>query len=107
MRNLLLSPHFTIFALPNFPSPLLQPSPACPTTPHSVIIIDDMPVVSFPPPPSSPIPNPSSLVPPLHYYPSFFPRDPNRLLPLAPSTPHSHNEAWQEFTNLKLTLMIP
>ncbi|MBW0518855.1 hypothetical protein O181_058570 [Austropuccinia psidii MF-1] len=45
-RNLLASPHFNFFTLTNFPSPLLQPSPACPATPHSFIIIDDMPVRS-------------------------------------------------------------
>ncbi|MBW0512779.1 hypothetical protein O181_052494 [Austropuccinia psidii MF-1] len=26
---------------------------------------------------------------------------------LAESSPHSHNEAWQEFTNLRPTIMIP
>ncbi|MBW0475046.1 hypothetical protein O181_014761 [Austropuccinia psidii MF-1] len=57
-----------------------------PDTPHSIIIIDNSPVT--PPPPSSlEIPTASS--------------------PLAQSSPHSHNEAQQEFTNLLPTLIIP
>ncbi|MBW0483126.1 hypothetical protein O181_022841 [Austropuccinia psidii MF-1] len=53
-----------------------------PALPGSVIIIDDMPVGS--PPPLSPSPeNPTT------------------------SSPQSHNEAWQDFTELQPTLMIP
>ncbi|MBW0480189.1 hypothetical protein O181_019904 [Austropuccinia psidii MF-1] len=55
--------YFSFFPVPNFPSPLLGPSPTYPTTPHLVIIIDDMPVGSPHPPPSSPIPNPAPPVP--------------------------------------------
>ncbi|MBW0476740.1 hypothetical protein O181_016455 [Austropuccinia psidii MF-1] len=44
-----------------------------------------------------------SCSPSLHSYPT----DPNHLLPLEPSSPHSHNEAWQEFTNLQPMLIIP
>ncbi|MBW0489571.1 hypothetical protein O181_029286 [Austropuccinia psidii MF-1] len=51
-------------------------------TPTSVIIIDNAPVGSPPP---------------------FLPQ---RSLP-TPSSPHSHDEACQEFTNLQPTLMIP
>ncbi|MBW0484409.1 hypothetical protein O181_024124 [Austropuccinia psidii MF-1] len=53
-RNLLVIPHFNFFTLTNFPSPLIQPFPALPATPHSFIIIDKTPVGSPPPPPSSP-----------------------------------------------------
>ncbi|MBW0554325.1 hypothetical protein O181_094040 [Austropuccinia psidii MF-1] len=60
----------------------------CPATPCSVIIIDDMPIGS----PTSP---PSPCV-----TPPFSPT-------LVPSSPHSHNDACQEFTNLQPTLMIP
>ncbi|MBW0465883.1 hypothetical protein O181_005598 [Austropuccinia psidii MF-1] len=52
--------------------------------------------------------------PSLHSYPGSFPRDPshfpqepNLLLPPGPSSLQSPNEAWQEFTDLQLTLMIP
>ncbi|MBW0467099.1 hypothetical protein O181_006814 [Austropuccinia psidii MF-1] len=67
--------------------------PSCPATPTSIIIIDDTRV-------GSPLP------PLLHWF------LPQRSLPapprtLAPSSPHSHNEAHQEFTDLKPTLMIP
>ncbi|MBW0476324.1 hypothetical protein O181_016039 [Austropuccinia psidii MF-1] len=48
---------------------------ACPATPRSVIIIDNMPFGSSPE-----IPTASSSP--------------------GPSSPHSHNEAWQEFTDL-------
>ncbi|MBW0587426.1 hypothetical protein O181_127141 [Austropuccinia psidii MF-1] len=50
---------------------------ACPTAPHSIIIIDNAPVGS-PPPLRAPM----------------------------PSSPQSHNDTRQEFTNLKPTLMI-
>ncbi|MBW0486554.1 hypothetical protein O181_026269 [Austropuccinia psidii MF-1] len=46
--------------------------------PHFVIIIDDRPVGA----------------------PSHCPQEPNGLLTPAPSSPNSHHEAWQEFTNL-------
>ncbi|MBW0479068.1 hypothetical protein O181_018783 [Austropuccinia psidii MF-1] len=59
---------------------------SCPTAPRLVIIIDDTPVSSPAPPPSPP------LLPQRSLPTSFF--------------PHSHNEAFQEFSNLKPTLMI-
>ncbi|MBW0531894.1 hypothetical protein O181_071609 [Austropuccinia psidii MF-1] len=62
-----------------FSSPCLQTSPDCPTPPHSVITINNAPVRS----------------------PSYSPENPTA------SSPHSHDEARQEFTNLPLTLMIP
>ncbi|MBW0520474.1 hypothetical protein O181_060189 [Austropuccinia psidii MF-1] len=58
--------HFfnSFLTLPNFSSPLLHPSPDCPATPHSVIIIDDRPIRYPPPispslttPPSTPTPD--------------------------------------------------
>ncbi|MBW0499921.1 hypothetical protein O181_039636 [Austropuccinia psidii MF-1] len=58
---------------------------ACPTPHYSVIIIDDMPI-------GSPLP---------FLLPLMFPQDPTA------SSPHSHNEAFQEFTDLQPTLMIP
>ncbi|MBW0584015.1 hypothetical protein O181_123730 [Austropuccinia psidii MF-1] len=61
---------------------------ACPATPCCVIIIDNRPVGSSPPPPSPEIPPVAPKIP-------------------TASSPHSHNESWQEFTNLQLTLMIP
>ncbi|MBW0498372.1 hypothetical protein O181_038087 [Austropuccinia psidii MF-1] len=63
---------------------------ACLATPDSVIISDNTPIGSPPVP-----------LPPL--LPWFLPQ---RSLPV-PSSPHSHNVAWQEFTNLGLALMIP
>ncbi|MBW0486846.1 hypothetical protein O181_026561 [Austropuccinia psidii MF-1] len=48
-------------------------APARPATPASVFIIDNTPI-GFPPP--------------------------STLLPLEPSSPHSYNEVWQEFTDL-------
>ncbi|MBW0521714.1 hypothetical protein O181_061429 [Austropuccinia psidii MF-1] len=69
---------------------------AHPTTPHLVIIIDDMPVGSPPPPPSTPVPPPSNCN-----------QEPNCLLPPAPSSSHSYNDTRHEFTNLQPTLMIP
>ncbi|MBW0478773.1 hypothetical protein O181_018488 [Austropuccinia psidii MF-1] len=68
-----------------------------PTPPHSVIIIDDMPIGSPPcvPPPSTPTPVPSQEIPPIS------PENPTSY------SPHSHNEALQEFTKLRPTLMIP
>ncbi|MBW0539588.1 hypothetical protein O181_079303, partial [Austropuccinia psidii MF-1] len=52
---------------------------ACPATPRSIIIIDGMPVGSSSVPPRTPV----------------------------PSSPHSYDDACQEFTNLRPTLMIP
>ncbi|MBW0489278.1 hypothetical protein O181_028993 [Austropuccinia psidii MF-1] len=78
-RNLLVGPHYS--------SPLLCPSPARPAKPASVIIINNTPIGS-----------------PLHSFtrdPSHFPKNPTT------SSPQSHNEAWQEFTSLQPTLMIP
>ncbi|MBW0523569.1 hypothetical protein O181_063284 [Austropuccinia psidii MF-1] len=66
----------------------LTPNPA---TPASITIIDNMPVgcpCSFP-------------RDPFHFLPEH-----NHLLPSAPSSPQSHNDAWQEFMDLRLTLMI-
>ncbi|MBW0461084.1 hypothetical protein O181_000799 [Austropuccinia psidii MF-1] len=57
---------------------------ACPTTPCSIIIIDDMHIGSLTPTSSPPI----------------APKNPTASLP------QSHDEAWQEFTNLQLTVMI-
>ncbi|MBW0584244.1 hypothetical protein O181_123959 [Austropuccinia psidii MF-1] len=45
-RNILVSPNFTFLTLLKFSSPLLQPSPAFPATPCSIININDMPVGS-------------------------------------------------------------
>ncbi|MBW0520745.1 hypothetical protein O181_060460 [Austropuccinia psidii MF-1] len=74
-RNLLVSPKFS--------SPFLQPSPARPTPPHSIIIINDTPVGSPPPlspsltpPPSPHVPLPSTPIP----LPSQFPQELHRLL---------------------------
>ncbi|MBW0518169.1 hypothetical protein O181_057884 [Austropuccinia psidii MF-1] len=53
-RNLFVSTIFSCFPLPNFPSPLLQQSRACPATPTLVIIIENMPVGSAPAPPLLP-----------------------------------------------------
>ncbi|MBW0522805.1 hypothetical protein O181_062520 [Austropuccinia psidii MF-1] len=64
---------------------------ACPATPTSIIIINDMPFGAPTPPPS----------PPTLEIPPSAPRTP------APSSPHYQDEACQEFTNLKPTLMIP
>ncbi|MBW0492490.1 hypothetical protein O181_032205 [Austropuccinia psidii MF-1] len=77
--------YFSFFPVPNFPSPLLQPSPACLATPASVILIDNMPIGSPPP-----------------FLCQFLAQ---RSLP-APSSPHSHDEAHQEFTDLWPTIMI-
>ncbi|MBW0532523.1 hypothetical protein O181_072238 [Austropuccinia psidii MF-1] len=52
----------------------------CPTPPHCVIIINDTPVRSP--------------------FPSCSPSLPVPLRTLVPSSPHSHNEACQEFTDL-------
>ncbi|MBW0526465.1 hypothetical protein O181_066180 [Austropuccinia psidii MF-1] len=84
---------FYCFPVPNFPSPLLQPSPACPATPCLFIIIDDTPIGS--PPPSTPTVVPATEIPPIAPKNS------------TPSSPHSHNGAHQEFINLKPTLLIP
>ncbi|MBW0519796.1 hypothetical protein O181_059511 [Austropuccinia psidii MF-1] len=64
-RNLLVSTFlfFSFFPVPKFPSPLLGPSPADPTTPCLVIIINNTPVGCPPPPPSSPFPKPTPPVP--------------------------------------------
>ncbi|MBW0520201.1 hypothetical protein O181_059916 [Austropuccinia psidii MF-1] len=87
-----------------------------PATPRSIIIIDDMPVGSPPPPPTSSYPTrpPSPSVPPLHSNPCSLPRDPfqcrqepQQLLPPVQRPSHSNDEACQEFTNLRPTLMIP
>ncbi|MBW0498710.1 hypothetical protein O181_038425 [Austropuccinia psidii MF-1] len=77
-RNCLVSP--------NFPSPLLCPSPARPATPHSIVIIDNTPVRSPPPIAAE---NPTASSPPV------------------PSSSHSYIDACQELTDLQLTLMIP
>ncbi|MBW0570378.1 hypothetical protein O181_110093 [Austropuccinia psidii MF-1] len=61
---------------------------ACPATPCSIIIIDDIPVGSTTP------------------LPWFLPQR-SLPYPLAPTSPQSHDEAWQEFTDLRPTLMIP
>ncbi|MBW0488986.1 hypothetical protein O181_028701 [Austropuccinia psidii MF-1] len=53
---------------------------ACPTPPPAIIIIDNTPVGSLP---------------------AIAPKNPTV------SSPHSHNEALQEFTDLQSTLMIP
>ncbi|MBW0514945.1 hypothetical protein O181_054660 [Austropuccinia psidii MF-1] len=83
--------HF--LTLPNFSSPFLQPSPACPATPSSVIVINNTPVGSRPsPPPTLP---PSPPVPP-----PFAAENPT-------ASSHSYNDARQEFTNLRPKLMIP
>ncbi|MBW0528434.1 hypothetical protein O181_068149 [Austropuccinia psidii MF-1] len=40
-------------------------------------------------------------------FPPTAPKNPTSSSPLVPSSPHSHNDACQEFTNLRPTLMIP
>ncbi|MBW0557901.1 hypothetical protein O181_097616 [Austropuccinia psidii MF-1] len=65
---------------------------AGPTPPHSVIIINDAPIGS--PPPLSPS-TPTPEIPPIS------PKN------LTASSPYSHDEACQEFTDLRPTLMIP
>ncbi|MBW0513817.1 hypothetical protein O181_053532 [Austropuccinia psidii MF-1] len=72
---------------------------ACPATPHSKIIIDDMPVGS-----SLPLPHLPILFP---RFPPSSPENPNTSSSLVQSPSHSHYEARQEFTNLRPTLMIP
>ncbi|MBW0513789.1 hypothetical protein O181_053504 [Austropuccinia psidii MF-1] len=68
------------------PEPEVAPTQATedpfahPTTPRSVIIIDNMPIGSPTPPPSPPVTPPFSPTP-------------------VPSSPHSHDDACQEFTN--------
>ncbi|MBW0496214.1 hypothetical protein O181_035929 [Austropuccinia psidii MF-1] len=82
------------FVSPSFSSPLLCPSSACPTTPRSIIIIDDTPFGSPTPPPSTPTLVPSPDLPPIYAE--------------NPATSsHSYDDARQEFTNLRPTLMIP
>ncbi|MBW0533793.1 hypothetical protein O181_073508 [Austropuccinia psidii MF-1] len=78
-RNLLVSHHFSFFTPINFSLPLLQAPPARPTTPRSVIIINDTPIQSPPPSTTTPV----------------------------PSSPHSHNGACHKYTDLRPTLMIP
>ncbi|MBW0530217.1 hypothetical protein O181_069932 [Austropuccinia psidii MF-1] len=72
------------------PMKFMEETFARPTTPHSVIIINNTPV-------SSPLNLPLPLLPWRFQLPP----------PLAPSSPHSHNEAQQEFTDLQPTQMIP
>ncbi|MBW0567531.1 hypothetical protein O181_107246 [Austropuccinia psidii MF-1] len=62
------------------PKQSMEEAFAFPNTPHSVITIDNMPVGSLPP---------------------SAPKNPTN------SSPHSHNDACQEFTDLRPTLMIP
>ncbi|MBW0466512.1 hypothetical protein O181_006227 [Austropuccinia psidii MF-1] len=81
--------HFTFFTLLNFSSPLLWPYPARPATPVSIIIINNTPIGY--PPPSTPTPE----------IPLIAPKSPTT------SSPQSHDEAWQEFTELRPNLIIP
>ncbi|MBW0501176.1 hypothetical protein O181_040891 [Austropuccinia psidii MF-1] len=62
------------------PTQSMEDSFARPATPRSVIIIDDAPVGSLPP---------------------SAPKNPTA------SSPHSHNDAYQEFTDLRPPLIIP
>ncbi|MBW0533130.1 hypothetical protein O181_072845 [Austropuccinia psidii MF-1] len=93
-RNHLVGPNFTFLTLLNFSSPLLRPSPVCPATPRLIIIIDDTPI-------GSPTPPPSPDLPPIAA------ENPTASSPLVPSSSHSYNDAFQKFTNLQPTLMIP
>ncbi|MBW0479602.1 hypothetical protein O181_019317 [Austropuccinia psidii MF-1] len=81
-RNLLVSPSLS--------SPFLLQSPAHSAPPPFIIIIDDMPVRSSPcvPPPFNSTLVPSPEIPPIS------PKNPTA------SSPHSHNEALQELTDL-------
>ncbi|MBW0475097.1 hypothetical protein O181_014812 [Austropuccinia psidii MF-1] len=88
MENLLVSPNFTFFTLPNLSSPFLQPSPACPTPPHSVIIIDDTPV-------GSPLPFLHPLLP--RFLPQRSLPFPARTQPLPPLIP-TMRLAWNSLT---------
>ncbi|MBW0539518.1 hypothetical protein O181_079233 [Austropuccinia psidii MF-1] len=63
---------------------------ACAATPRSIIIIADTPVGSPTPPPSTPTPD----LPPIAF------ENPTISSPLVPSSSHSYNDAFQEFTNL-------
>ncbi|MBW0487139.1 hypothetical protein O181_026854 [Austropuccinia psidii MF-1] len=73
---------------------------ACPATPSLIIIIDYTPVGSHPPPPPS-----SSLT---ANFPSCSPPSTPTPVPSPVQSPsHSHDDACQEFTNLRPTLMIP
>ncbi|MBW0567499.1 hypothetical protein O181_107214 [Austropuccinia psidii MF-1] len=69
----------------------------CPATPCLIIIIDDMPVGS--PHPPTPVPSPE--------LPPIAPENPTSSSPPVPSSSHSHDDACQEFTDLRPTLMIP
>ncbi|MBW0548298.1 hypothetical protein O181_088013 [Austropuccinia psidii MF-1] len=95
-RNLLASHHFSFFTPINFFSPFLRPSLACPTTPRSIIIIENTPVGS-----STPTLVPSPEIPPSS------PKKPNASSPPVQSPSHSNDEACQEFSDLQPTLMIP
>ncbi|MBW0574649.1 hypothetical protein O181_114364 [Austropuccinia psidii MF-1] len=99
--------HF--LTLPNFSLPLLCPSPARPTTPRSIIIINDTPVKSPPlplpstsltPPPSTPTRVPSLDLPPIAA------ENPAAFTPPVPSSSHSYDDACQELTHLQPTLII-
>ncbi|MBW0483685.1 hypothetical protein O181_023400 [Austropuccinia psidii MF-1] len=77
---------------------------ACPATPASINIINNMPIGSpllspspFIPPPSTPSPE----IPPIAS------KIPTASSCPAPSSPNYHNEAQQEFMYLQLTPMIP
>ncbi|MBW0551653.1 hypothetical protein O181_091368 [Austropuccinia psidii MF-1] len=99
-RNHLVSPKFS--------SPLLCPSPACPTTPCLIIIINDTPVGS--PHPISPAPTPPRSTPtpvPSRDLPPIAAKSPTASSLPVPSSSPSYNDARQEFTNLQPTLMIP
>ncbi|MBW0540621.1 hypothetical protein O181_080336 [Austropuccinia psidii MF-1] len=67
-------------------------------TPRLVIIIDNTPVGS---PPTPPLSTPSPDLPPIAA------ENPTVSSPLVPSSSHSYNDALQEFTDLRPTLMIP
>ncbi|MBW0573523.1 hypothetical protein O181_113238, partial [Austropuccinia psidii MF-1] len=84
----------------------------CSTTPCSIITIDHTPIGSPgpAPPSSSPTPPPSHPLPPLHSNPGSLPsapKNPNASSPPVQRPSHSHDGARQEFTDLRLTLMVP
>ncbi|MBW0550517.1 hypothetical protein O181_090232 [Austropuccinia psidii MF-1] len=68
-----------------------------PATPRSIIIIDDTPVGSPTPPPSTPTPD----------LPPIATENPTASSPPVPSSSHSYDDTCQEFNDLRPTLMIP
>ncbi|MBW0497647.1 hypothetical protein O181_037362 [Austropuccinia psidii MF-1] len=77
---------------------------SCPATPRSIIIIDDTPIRSHPPISPSLTSPPST---PTLDLPPISPESSTTSSPLVPSSSHSYDDAFQEFIDLRPTLMIP